>query len=213
MRSLTRILPEPQILTDRGTQWLERFIASGKDRPDGSKYGHDDIRRDLNSMSLHKCFYCETKLIGTQKEVDHFIEVSVNKTLAFKWDNLYLSCINCNKKVNAEKIPINQVLDPCKNSDDEIEEHLTFVDEIITSKNDSPIGLQTIRKYRLDTEALDLKRTKQFKLFYKTLAEIRKKLIEDNRKNFTLGEMEAIDHFKKSDQPYSLMFKILISKL
>jgi len=213
MRSINRILPEPQILADRGVRWLANFIASGNSRPDGSKYGHIDIRRDLNSMSLHKCFYCETKLIGLQKEVDHFIEVSVDKTLAFNWDNLYLSCVNCNKKLDAEKIPIDQVLDPCKNSDAEIEEHLTFVDEIITSRNDSPIGLQTIRKYRLDTETLELKRTKQTKLFYKTLVEILKKQQAENRNDLTLEEMEIINHFKKLDQPYSLMFKILISKL
>jgi hypothetical protein len=60
MRAIKR-LPEPQILIDKKKQWLDNFLASGKPRPDSNKYAHKDIRRDLISMSHHKCFYCETK--------------------------------------------------------------------------------------------------------------------------------------------------------
>ncbi|MEY4937574.1 MAG: hypothetical protein RIS64_3933 [Bacteroidota bacterium] len=78
MRALTR-LPEPQILVARKKQWLDAFLVSGKPRPDSNKYAHESIRMDLNSMSSYKCFYCETKLKGASKEVDHHVEVSVDK--------------------------------------------------------------------------------------------------------------------------------------
>ena len=99
MRGLIR-LPKPQILIDKEDKWKNDFIASGKARPDSSKYGHDKIRIELASMSFHKCFYCESKLKLEPKEVDHHIEVSIKKELAFTWTNLYLSCDNCNNKLN-----------------------------------------------------------------------------------------------------------------
>ena len=82
MRGVSR-LPEPQILIDRKALWLANFLASGNLRPDSSKYAHASVKADLNSMSFHKCFYCESKLKGEPKEVDHHIEVSVDKNFAF----------------------------------------------------------------------------------------------------------------------------------
>ncbi|OQX80987.1 MAG: hypothetical protein B6D64_02470 [Bacteroidetes bacterium 4484_276] len=55
-------LPKPDILTRKEKEWTEKFLASDKKRPDNSKYGHKEIRTQLNSMSYHKCFYCERKL-------------------------------------------------------------------------------------------------------------------------------------------------------
>jgi hypothetical protein len=212
MRGLIR-LPKPQILIDREDKWKNDFIASGKARPDSSKYGHESIRIQLASMSFHKCFYCESKLKLEPKEVDHHIEVSIKKELAFAWTNLYLSCDNCNNKVNHEAIPIEEALDPCRNNDSEIQEHLTFVDEMITSVGSSSLGLKTIQKYRLDSELLDRRRSVQLRIFYKVLIEIQKKQIIEGRKSLNQNELDLLYRFKQADQPYSLMFKILFDKI
>ena len=39
-------------------EWSTKFIASGKNRPDNSKYGHKEIKETLFAMSHNKCFYC-----------------------------------------------------------------------------------------------------------------------------------------------------------
>lgn len=211
MRGITR-LPEPQILIDRKVNWLNDLLASGKIRPDSSKYAHIQIKTQLNSMSFNKCFYCETKLKGKTKEIDHHIEVSVNRNLSYEWHNLYLSCDSCNNKIPHSSIAINTALDPCINTDDEIKEHLTFDDELIEPKNNSPFGLTTIQKYRLDSEVLDTRRLKSLKKFLKLFIEIQKKQVQEARNHLSIDESNAINRFKNIDNSYSLMFTSLLDK-
>jgi uncharacterized protein (TIGR02646 family) len=210
MRALQR-LPEPQILVDRKKQWLDAFLASGKPRPDSNKYAHESIRMDLNSMSSYKCFYCETKLKGASKEVDHHVEVSVDKNKAFEWTNLYLCCEHCNKKRSHNDISIQDALNPCQHTDAEIQEHLTFKNELIIPNHNSEFGLRTIAKYRLDTEVLDHKRLKYIDLFRELLLHIRNRQLHEKR-SINQEEREAIESFKRKDNPYSLMFKVLLEK-
>jgi 5-methylcytosine-specific restriction endonuclease McrA len=211
MRALTR-LPEPQILQQRGAAWLAAFLASGKARPDSTKYANAQIKAQLNSMSFHKCFYCEVKLKNKPKEVDHQIEVSVNNTLSYTWTNLYLACDNCNGKIDHATIPITNALDPCRNTNLKIENHLTFNDEQITAKKASALGLETIKKYRLDTELLDKRRIDQLKIFQKLLISIQQNIIAQDRNSMTLAEKQALQIFKQPDQPFSLMFKIILAQ-
>ena len=82
MRHIDR-LREPEKLKEKGSQWLASFLASGKKHPDSSKYAHPSIKLQLESMSHTKCFYCERSLKDWDEEVDHHIEVSVNKNFAF----------------------------------------------------------------------------------------------------------------------------------
>lgn len=209
MRGLIR-LPEPQIITERRENWTNNFIASGNKRPDSSKYGNPNIRTQLDSMSYHKCFYCETKLKGKRKEVDHHIEVSVDKTLAFEWGNLYLSCTNCNNKIPHSAIPINEALNPCVDSDERIKDHLTFDDEVIQPKDNSELGLKTIQKYRLDSDLLDNLRLKQLKNFHKALIEIRDIQQSENRSDLTVEELNILQSFKRVDNSFSLMFEVIL---
>ena len=211
MRGLER-LPEPQILIDKKNIWLTKFLASGKKRPDSSKYAHHTIKTQLNSMSFNKCFYCETKLKGKRKEVDHHIEVSVDPSLSYEWTNLYLSCDNCNNKIRHSSIPINTALNPCVNTDLEIRAHLTFDDELIEAKDNSPLGLETIKKYRLDAEILDTRRRKSLKIFYKLWLAIKDNQIKERRDVLTEEERNALHRFKAIDHSFSLMYHVIIEK-
>jgi uncharacterized protein (TIGR02646 family) len=107
-------LPKPNILLEKEHEWTDKFIHSGKTRPDNTKYGHKTILQTLQSMSFTKCFYCEQKLTGVASEIDHLIEVNIEKKQAYSWENLYLSCENCNHKINHLSISIHDVLIPCK---------------------------------------------------------------------------------------------------
>ncbi|MFP4342947.1 MAG: HNH endonuclease, partial [Cyclobacteriaceae bacterium] len=119
-------MPKPGILEEKEETWRESFVNSDKKRPDNNKYAHLQIRNTLNSMSFYKCFYCERKLKGVAQEIDHFIEVAERRDLAYDWENLYLACDNCNNKLPNRSISVTEVLDPCRDKDEVIQEHLTF---------------------------------------------------------------------------------------
>lgn len=211
MRHFKR-LPAPQILSDKKEEWTQKFLQGTKPRPDSSKYAHEEIRGTLNAMSFHKCFYCERKLKGIPKEVDHYAEVAEAREKAFEWENLCLACSDCNKKLPNRSIPNHETLNPCVHSDEEIMGHLTFEDEIIIINNASAVGAQTIRKYRLDSETLDLLRGKHLREFQKLLTIILRNCMREKRSHLNAQELDVLNRFQQTDQPFSLMFKILFSK-
>ena len=55
-------------------------------------------------------------------------------------------------------IPVDSVLDPCSDSDEEIQQHITFVDELICAVDASENGLRAIKKGKLGTALMDMKR-------------------------------------------------------
>ena len=120
MRHIER-LQEPKKLADKHAAWHRLYDAeraqNPEKRPSSAKYAHKSIRNVLDACSYGKCFYCESKLRGVPSEVDHFIEVTIKPELAFTWDNLYLSCSNCNDKADHNAIPVDTALDPCRDSD------------------------------------------------------------------------------------------------
>lgn len=201
MRHIDR-LAEPDKLRNKKAQWLADFLASGKERPDNSKYAHPSIKQALESMSHTKCFYCERSLKDGDEEVDHHIEVCVNKYLAFEWTNLYLSCSDCNKKISHNDISIHDALDPLVDSDEEIKNHITFEDETIIEVNNSIKGRNTIRKYRLDSKAHDNRRQRQLIKLFNTIC---KSLRRGGVQGLTDQDKEAIRRYAYSSSPYSYM--------
>lgn len=215
MRHIDR-LPEPQILSKKKEEWQCKFeqklARNPKVRPDASKYGHEEIRQQLNSCSFNKCFYCESLLVCSNQEIDHYIEVAIEPSLAFEWTNLYLSCSNCNDKLDHNSIPVTNVLNPCVDTDEEIKKHITFEKELIRTQNASEKGSKTIQKFRLNTAILDLKRSKWLNKFTTRVIEITNKMHEEGRTVATTEEKNAICRFMQKDQPYSLMCEVFIRK-
>ncbi len=204
-------LPEPEILIRKKAEWLKKFLESGKDRPESSTYGHKDIRAQLYSISYNKCFYCERKLSEKESQIDHYIEVAnaAGKDLAFEWNNLFLVCDNCNKKVPHNAIPVENALNPFVYSNDEIEQHITFDVEIIRIKNNSEIGAKTIQKFRLDK--LEHIRLQFYREFTEQYTKILKRTKTENRE-ITEDEKEQLKSFSYPDHPFSLMFKVILRK-
>ena len=91
MRHIPR-LAKPEILIEKEKEWQEKYEAKLLEnphaRPDHSKYAHKQIKDRLYAMSYGKCFYCETKLSGGNREVDHFVEVAYDHSKAYDWENL-----------------------------------------------------------------------------------------------------------------------------
>lgn len=213
MRHIER-LPKPAILKEKQAEWQEKYDSRLETdphaRPDNSKYAHKEIKDVLYAMSYGKCFYCETKLSGGNKEVDHFIEVAIDHSKAYEWENLYLACSNCNDKINHEAIPVTDALDPCRDSDEEIQQNITFVDELISAVPGSQKGLNTIKKFKLNTELLDMRRGQWLKKLLKTVADIEGVMIEEGRKIVTETERKTLLRYMSPDQPYSLMSEIYL---
>jgi uncharacterized protein (TIGR02646 family) len=211
MRSLSR-LDKPRILIDKEKEWLDALITSGKKRPDSSKYGNRKVLNELMNISSTKCYYCESLLKGVPSEIDHYIEVACDKMLSYQWENLYLSCSNCNSKTPHNIIPVSDALDPFLDSDEEIERHLVFDDELILPKNDSAKGRLTIRKFKLDSEYLDYLRLKELKKFSKLLQQFQKTAIAEKRE-LNKSELEVLQRFTYFESPYSLMFNSYLSEV
>lgn len=209
MRYIKRF-SEPDILVQKKDEWTRKFIASKKNQPDKSKYGHHEIQRTLFTMSHGKCYYCEGLLKGTIKEIDHLIEVSEDKNLAFEWTNLFLSCDNCNDKIPNRNISVNDVLNPCVDTDDEIKQHISFDNEQIIFLTDK--GESTIKKFHLSTERLDYLRMKQLQIFAEKLIAIQNSMNQEGRRKMSDTEKESLKRFAKADNSYSLMFAKYLKK-
>lgn len=209
MRHINRSA-EPPVLTKNGANWLSAFLASGADRPDSSKYANKEICNYLKAMSSSKCFYCETTLKGLPSEVDHHIEVSVDKNKAFAWDNLYLSCKRCNHKMNELSIPSKATLNPCVDTDDEIKHHITFDREMIRTVGTSKKGELTIKKYKLDREELDFLRIKQLRKVDEVIEDIDSAMISSGRSTMNDDEKERLLSFTVSTQPFSYMCEVYL---
>ena len=215
MRHINR-LPEPEILSQKHELWQQQFDERRREnpklRPDNSKYGNPKIRKALDACSHYKCFYCESKLKGELKEIDHLKEVAIAPELAFTWTNLYLSCHNCNDKIDHNSIPVEDVLDPCSATDEEIQNNITFEDECICSQPGSDKGLKTIQKFHLNSDSLDLKRGKWLRKITDKALFIQRAMIEEGRKQMSASERQGLLLYVQHDQPYSLMSEIFLKK-
>lgn len=210
MRHIERLY-KPEILKRKEKEWTEKFIQSGKSRPSSKQYAHKEILDALMNISHGKCFYSEKKIEGLPKEVDHLVEVSIDKGKAFEWSNLYLSAKECNDGRPTENdIPKDEVLNPCLDSDEEIQKHLTFDDERATPKNNSEKGEKTIMKFKLNSELLLFQRMKLLKGICNFVFSLNNNRQKESRSDFTEEEKTAIKAFAKHDRAFSLMSEIYL---
>jgi uncharacterized protein (TIGR02646 family) len=209
-------LPSPDILVKKAADWKTQFLTERianptKDRPDHSKYAHPEIKDYLARMSFHKCFYCERRLKEKEFVIDHYIEVVERPDLAFEWENLYLCCKDCNGKLRNTTLPNVSTLNPCARIPDH-KDHLAFEDEQIRAHNNSALGQQTIKKYKLDREDLDFRRQTALREFDKRLIIMQKHVNHEGRNTMTEEEKEILRSFKQAERPFSLMFTYYLNQ-
>lgn len=89
-------------------------------------------------------------------------------------------------------------------------DHLTFDGEFIRARDNSVLGVATIKKYHLDRDELDHKRLKQLQVFDRTLIDILEKRISDGGRPLSDGELELLRRFRQPDHPFSLMFSVTL---
>lgn len=217
MITITR-LPEPSKLTEKKDKWLAAYLKKKgevpKHRPPSGQYAHKEIRDILERMSNNKCFYCECKLgedSEMKSEVDHYIEVAEQPKLAFDWNNLYLSCYDCNrKKLSNATMPVSNCLNPCDTAENPAD-HLTFKHEYIRPRANSSKGCKTIKKYKLDRSELNYSRLKWVQRFEHFLRKLRERQLDNEGRKLTLREREAVNSFKEPHHAFSLMFRVYLT--
>ena len=167
-------------------------------------------RNTLRAMSFRKCFYCERKLSESEDEIDHYIEVAESPEKAFHWENLCLSCRDCNRhKTPNSRISVSECLNPCDTTADPAE-HLIFAEEIICPRQGSSTGTRTIQKYRLDRDQLNYLRTKQLQKFERFVRGLYVACMREGRQ-LNEAEKEAIASFGQADHEFSLMFRTYLA--
>jgi len=162
-------------------------------------------------MSHGKCFYCETKLADGEEDVDHYFEVHPHHTLAFAWENLYLACRGCNShKTPDARAPNAACVDPCATAHRPAD-HLSFDDECIQPRDDR--GRCTIAKYRLDRDALDLKRSRHLKEVMKRHRAMQTLAMAEGRSTLTARELEILRRYGDPSMPYAAMMADYLTAL
>jgi len=213
--SIARLL-DPEILKKNKEKWLAAYLRkqekNPRQSPDPRQYGHKNIRDTLRAMSFHKCFYCERKLIETEDEVDHYVEVAEKPGLAFEWNNLYLCCPECNRKLPNKTILVSECSDPCDLSENPAD-HLTFDCGDIMPKASSAKGMKTVQKYHLNRISLNYLREKELRRFCEFLLKLKERQRRDGGRPLTDAEKEAVDGFGESAHAFSLMFNAYLEKL
>ncbi|NII25181.1 TIGR02646 family protein [Pseudoflavitalea sp. X16] len=117
-------IPVPQELTNpMGKAMLEKeqaklhfTSASKNEKFDFCAYNSDEVKIALKKLFNGKCAYCESPILTvTVGDIEHFRPKAAIVTdkkkmlkpgyywLAADWDNLLLSCNNCNRKITQEE--------------------------------------------------------------------------------------------------------------
>lgn len=122
---------KPEELTNEVCEELKKLYAEDKDTDVwNSPKMKEPLKKALLKMSHEKCSYCECKLGIESKDatIDHFLPKCENPDKVVEWENLFPSCLRCNRKKNKCE---EKIINPCV---DEPKHYL---------------GIRSINRYRL----------------------------------------------------------------
>ena len=186
----------PEALTDEVCSELTKLYAENKNKDVwNSPKIKDSLKKALLEMSHDKCAYCECRLGIESKDVtiDHFLPKSLNGDKVVEWENLFPSCLRCNRSKNAAE---DIIVNPCE---DEPGKYLALYKRNpfrLKGIDEEGIGKKTIDIVDLNnSERVMVPRMVQWEDIYQRLEEIREDLIEEGYK-----------------EKYRKRFKILMEK-
>ena len=107
----------PAILSSENREEaFHRNIASGAYSDAKNLYKVGSVQKKLNELYHLKCGYCEKPLLDTPKHIEHYRPKKIYYWLAYSWDNLLLSCGECNSaksdKFEVENEPVHYNNEP-----------------------------------------------------------------------------------------------------
>ncbi|HEY0460975.1 MAG TPA: hypothetical protein VGC97_17700 [Pyrinomonadaceae bacterium] len=167
------------------------FIKKMKDAKEKAKsrriYASDDVKTTLKTLQYNKCCYCERKFIEDEDDailaVEHYrpkAAVKQNRKdkneypgyfwLAYKWDNVFLSCHKCNSTWKSTLFPLVNTINRARSNKDKINleeplfinpekdkprDHIIFIGAVPKPKDNSERGRVTIKEIGLDRSTLN----------------------------------------------------------
>ena len=147
MRNIVK-LPEPAILTAKKDEW-KIALASNPSENNKNKYRHPEIKTGLLSETSGKCVYCESKIgHNCPGDIEHKIPKSIRTDLIFVWDNMTISCSECNRRKAEYYDTTCMFLDP--NTDD-VENMIQHVGPFVFNRPGNQRSEVTVRKLELNS--------------------------------------------------------------
>lgn len=181
----------PTILTNQGKDQTDndclafkrapkKYLSGDKEFPNLKYYSRPSVKNALMKSHANKCCYCEQRRRQSELAVEHFRpRTAVKQTkagdriypgyfwLAYAWDNLYLSCAECNGRFKSCYFPLTNPKKRARSCEDSVlnerpllidpgfdnpREHINFrIDKVCSLTNK---GKKTIEFIQLDEENL-----------------------------------------------------------
>lgn len=102
-------LSEPEPLRRKRPAKLEaaRAARARGENIDFSGYGDDGVKERLFQEQYRKCAYCEKwEEQSKYRDAEHYRPKSIYWWLAWTWENLLFSCMDCNREYKKEWFPL-----------------------------------------------------------------------------------------------------------
>lgn len=170
----------PKELTTEVCEELTKLYLENRDK---DVWNSPKIKKPLKDalleMSHGKCVYCECMLNIESKDVtiDHFLAKSTNPNEVVNWENLFPSCLRCNREKGAYE---GKIVNPCK---DNPQDYLALDSKSryrLRGIDSAGIGKNTIVSINLnDIGRVMVPRMTEWENIHEKLAEI----LEDLEKN------------------------------
>ena len=158
--------PQPDSLKNNAAKWKRDLLnkineckKTKEEVPSSffNQYKKEDVSLALNIMYRGACCYCEVRVEPASfRNIEHLKPKNAENfpELTFEWENLHLSCNQCNTFKGTKYNKTNPILDPCK--DIPVEKHLSYkpskigvLRESITNR-----GTTTVNHAKLNREGL-----------------------------------------------------------
>jgi uncharacterized protein (TIGR02646 family) len=242
MKKINKSASVPKILQNHPS-------PTSVDNIDRSVYADDSVKKQLLRDQFHRCAYCGCYLEGPYADVEHYRPKKTYRQslssprrlgyywLAYDWDNLLVSCAECNRTLKNDLFPLDDealrdmdnhnisdekplILNPAK---EDPSLHITYHEHraipVLHDGDLDKIGVTTINVFRLnDRAALVESRRRRWEEF--EFAKLQLSLSEQmlNRVDIpesvkkTVRELldvnrNAIQSYKAPDSEFSEMFQ------
>ena len=96
----------PNCLSNSTTQEHFQKVITDKKFEKSDRYKCKDVKDNLDKIYHKKCAFCEKSLLDADKPIDHFRPKNGGYYwLSFSWDNLIMTCTECNRSKNKSRLP------------------------------------------------------------------------------------------------------------
>lgn len=96
--------PAPDFIVDNWEQWGINWQTTHAGSGTFTWHGHrEEIATALYPMTDSHCAYCDVDncVVGNNATIDHFQPKTISHLIAYFWNNLFLCCGECQKRIDA----------------------------------------------------------------------------------------------------------------